>query len=628
MQKNQILRKELAAVGIIILFVGTSFLPITNGNNEIKVTLIQSGRATTEEGNLKSIKYFKNISLDDAFVNGIDSNYMDYPNQCIVINGIVYVVALYSNALVIVNATNPTHLTEISHKQDGTYLIAPRDVAVTNDSKYCYVITYETNSHLSMWDVSNKLSPARVNQIAFNGETGMVCIMDASNNYLYVCTQSEVRIVNITNKADHQMNVMCTFHTGMGSTHQIWLAVPFRNTLYVSNYDNVGLNGYGWFVYDITDKTSPNYIRTLNATMLVNLGCPIYTYHGFDYFIYQARVHTSYWRSFFIAWNVSMDPNNPTFMWSNSTLRPSGNYSCGGIAIINGYIFIGNKNNNVSAYNNGVDVWNITNVEEKPRYMGGIYGGGPPNYLIMEHELEFDRNGSDATLFGLSQDNDALVALNLTWSGYENQPPVANFTYTVKGLSVLFFASSSYDPDGYIMSWHWEFGDTTQGSGEIITHNYSVSGTYTVNLTVTDNDGDTDSAQTIITVSPNHPPNAPTITGPAQGKIKIGTDYNFTTTDPNSDNVSYFIDWGDHTNSSWLGPYLSGVTVTESHTWTAKGTYIIKAKAKDSNGDESNWSTLQVTMPLSYEPPTYLFLIWLLQRFPNAFPILRHLLGY
>jgi hypothetical protein len=49
-----------------------------------------------------------------------------------------------------------------------------------------------------------------------------------------------------------------------------------------------------------------------------------------------------------------------------------------------------------------------------------------------------------------------------------------------------------------------------------------------------------------------------------------------------------------------VGPYDSGATASASHTWTKKGSYGIKVKAKDSYGLESNWSqALSVTMPLS-----------------------------
>jgi hypothetical protein len=124
------------------------------------------------------------------------------------------------------------------------------------------------------------------------------------------------------------------------------------------------------------------------------------------------------------------------------------------------------------------------------------------------------------------------------------------------------------------------------------------------------------------------PPNPPSIDGPTNGKIKQPHDYIINTTDPNGDDVSYYIDWGDNTNSGWIGPYSSGIEITQSHTWAKKGTYTIKAKAKDVYGNESDWTTLSVTMPYSFNIPFQPFWKKLFERFPNAFPILRHLLGY
>jgi len=92
-----------------------------------------------------------------------------------------------------------------------------------------------------------------------------------------------------------------------------------------------------------------------------------------------------------------------------------------------------------------------------------------------------------------------------------------------------------------------------------------------------------------------HPPN---ISGPTSGKPGVSYDYYLSSTDPDSDDVYYYVDWGDNTNSGWLGLYSSGAMITVSHTWDQKGTYTIKAKAKDSYGYESEWTTLAVTMPL------------------------------
>lgn len=130
------------------------------------------------------------------------------------------------------------------------------------------------------------------------------------------------------------------------------------------------------------------------------------------------------------------------------------------------------------------------------------------------------------------------------------------------------------------------------------------------------------------TTKANQPPNPPIIHGPASGKTKQAYDYSFNATDPDNDNVYYYFDWGDNTNTEWIGPYSSGAAITQSHTWSEQGTYTIKAKAKDINGAESGWGTLSVTMPNSYNLPFKQFWMRLFERFPHAFPILRHLLGY
>lgn len=74
-------------------------------------------------------------------------------------------------------------------------------------------------------------------------------------------------------------------------------------------------------------------------------------------------------------------------------------------------------------------------------------------------------------------------------------PPVVSFDYSpplpyVNG-TVIFNASLSYDPDGYIMSYTWNFGDgnTTNTVNPIITHVYTTAGSYAVVLNVTDNQG-------------------------------------------------------------------------------------------------------------------------------------------
>lgn len=78
--------------------------------------------------------------------------------------------------------------------------------------------------------------------------------------------------------------------------------------------------------------------------------------------------------------------------------------------------------------------------------------------------------------------------------------------------------------------------------------------------------------------------------GPSSGDSGVTYTYCTSTTDPDGDRVYYWFDWGDGTNSGWLGPFNSGETTCADHLWTENGTYEIKAKAKDVNDTESPWS--------------------------------------
>ena len=120
-----------------------------------------------------------------------------------------------------------------------------------------------------------------------------------------------------------------------------------------------------------------------------------------------------------------------------------------------------------------------------------------------------------------------------TTSGALNQPPIANFTYSpekpVVNQPVTFDASSSYDPDGKITAYEWDFGDgnITKTTHEIIKHSYSEAGIYEVTLTVKDDEGATSSTTKIISVylgaifdcgEPKNP--YPSIMGVHRGTIK------------------------------------------------------------------------------------------------------------
>ncbi len=93
----------------------------------------------------------------------------------------------------------------------------------------------------------------------------------------------------------------------------------------------------------------------------------------------------------------------------------------------------------------------------------------------------------------------------------ENKPPIAVMefapTFGEVPLTVHFSAEMSTDPDGQIVSYVWNFGDGTQGTGIFAEHEYTKEGSFVVTLTVTDDKGASDSTTgTVFVIEPSAPP--------------------------------------------------------------------------------------------------------------------------
>ena len=123
------------------------------------------------------------------------------------------------------------------------------------------------------------------------------------------------------------------------------------------------------------------------------------------------------------------------------------------------------------------------------------------------------------------------------------------------------------------------------------------------------------------------PPNKPTKpSGPTNGNKQTEHTYTTSTTDPKGSQVYYWWEWGDGTNSGWLGPYESGETAEAIHSWDKKGNYEIRVKAKHTEEIQSEWSDpLSVSMPRN-KTTTHLFPHFL-ERLIDRFPLLERLLA-
>jgi len=179
--------------------------------------------------------------------------------------------------------------------------------------------------------------------------------------------------------------------------------------------------------------------------------------------------------------------------------------------------------------------------------------------------------------------------------------PVANASGPYNALyneEITFNGSHSYDPDGFIVNYSWNFGDGSIGTSETVTHSYAQGGTYIVTLTVTDNLGVSATNSTTATIIvPNRPPSNPIIGGPENGKINTDYSYVIGSTDEDHDDITYLIDWGGGT-SYQIGPFHSGVYISLTHRWDSPGKHTITVIASDGNATASSEKhiTIQETL--------------------------------
>lgn len=155
----------------------------------------------------------------------------------------------------------------------------------------------------------------------------------------------------------------------------------------------------------------------------------------------------------------------------------------------------------------------------------------------------------------------------------ENYPPTAEYATTVTGLSVQFDGNYSSDIDGTITEYVWDFGD---GETSVLLqpiHAYATAGTYTVVLTVTDNDGATGTITKQVTVAPVNVGPTAEFASTATG-LSVQFDGNYST-DSDGTIASTVWDFGDGESSTELQPI---------HVYAAAGTYPTTLTVTDNQG--------------------------------------------
>jgi PKD repeat protein len=280
----------------------------------------------------------------------------------------------------------------------------------------------------------------------------------------------------------------------------------------------------------------------------------------------------------------SFDGTHYTYDWDTTTGYPDGTYTLQARATDDAAQTTYSTVRNVTVDNvNDPPVASFTYTCDGLTCDFDASGSSDPDGTIASYDWTFGDGGTDTgvapshiygaggpyTVILTVTDNEGATG-QTSHAVESNGPPVAAFTYGCTDLMCIFDASGSSDSDGAIASYDWTFGDGGPGSGVGPSHTYSAGGTYTVQLTVTDDDGATD--QTSQNVHVNAPPVA------AFSYSCTGLSCTFDASgSSDSDGTIASYDWtfGDGGHGSVVGP---------SHTYSAEGIYGVILTVTDNEG--------------------------------------------
>ena len=178
----------------------------------------------------------------------------------------------------------------------------------------------------------------------------------------------------------------------------------------------------------------------------------------------------------------------------------------------------------------------------------------------------------DDVVFQVGTNAAPVAAPGGPYSGYRQRP-------------LAFDGTASSDPDGDTLSYAWDFGDGTAGTGATPTHVYASTGTFTVALTVSDGVAVSTAATTTATV--DVPPNSDPVAnagGPYAGARQQALTFNGTgSSDPDGDSLTYTWDFGDG-SAAGTGP-------TPTHAYATLGMFTVILTVDDGNGGSGTAAT-------------------------------------
>lgn len=197
---------------------------------------------------------------------------------------------------------------------------------------------------------------------------------------------------------------------------------------------------------------------------------------------------------------------------------------------------------------------------------GETGSGATPNHT-------FASSGSYQVKLTVTDDDGAATSITKTVTVVGNEAPTAAYSNDCTVLACSFNGGSSSDPDGTISSYAWDFGDGGNASTASPNHTFATAGTYQVKLTVTDNDGASDSVTKSITVSAANQDPSASFTATVSGRqVSVNAS---ASDDPDGSIASYQWNFGDG---------ATGTGATTQHSYTSDGSYTITLTVTDNDG--------------------------------------------
>jgi len=244
----------------------------------------------------------------------------------------------------------------------------------------------------------------------------------------------------------------------------------------------------------------------------------------------------------------------------------------------------------------------VDGLEAKTDMRGGTFATWDPNdFFVLANEPTGDKPWlGELFLVGVyDRDLSAGEVLQNYHAGPGTTPPndpptavaAADPSSGKAPLAVWLDASPSYDWDGNLVGYEWDFGDGDTGSGAVVSHTYASQGSYTATVTITDDDGAQDTTLVGIEVAaPNVPPAAVASSDVTSGKVPLTVQFDGSASvDPDGAIVSYDWDFGD-------GEVATGALV--SHQYVTPDSYTATLVVTDEDG-----ATDEATILLDVGPP-------------------------